>query len=211
MNRMNKKTPESHECKQQRRLQKQHAQRQTRLACGPKEQCQQRPKERRLQLHCEAQKHCEQSRRRLKKQTRKHRSDSRLNGSEMPADVSVKQPNKRLAGCCQIKAKVMCLLPWKWFKQQQRRNQQQKYLHNQQLHLQRDFMPSMLTLGLISIEEEPFQMRFKTFRSQVSWSFKIQATGDFNLLLMLCFTLARWFPLLNHNILSSPSRSSNYL
>ena len=48
----------------------------------------------------------EQSRRGLKKQTRKQRSDSKLNGSEVPAEVSVKQPNKRLAGCW-IKAKVM--------------------------------------------------------------------------------------------------------
>ena len=30
----------------------------------------------------------------LNKQVRKHRSDSKLNDSEMPADVSVKHPNK---------------------------------------------------------------------------------------------------------------------
>ena len=35
----------------------------------------------------------------LKKKARKHRSDSKLNGREVPADISVKQPNKVLAGC----------------------------------------------------------------------------------------------------------------
>ena len=55
MNGMNEKTPESHECKRQRkrqrRLQKQREQRRTRLACEKKEQRQRRLQERRLQLH----------------------------------------------------------------------------------------------------------------------------------------------------------------
>ena len=50
---------------------------------------------------------------------------------------------------------------------------------------------------------EPCQMRFKTFRSQVSWSFKIRATSDFNWPLVLLFSLAQWFPFLNHNILEA--------
>ena len=62
--------------------------------------------ERRLQLCREARKPRERSRRGLKKQARKHRSDSKLNGSEGPADVTLKKPNKRLAGCW-ITAKVM--------------------------------------------------------------------------------------------------------
>ena len=37
---------------------------------------------------------------------RKHRSDSKLKGSEIIADVSVEQPSKWLAGCW-IKAKIM--------------------------------------------------------------------------------------------------------
>ena len=41
-----------------------------------------------------------------KKEARKHRSDSKPSDSETPADFSVKQTSKRLAGCC-IKAKVM--------------------------------------------------------------------------------------------------------
>ena len=49
---------------------------------------------RRLQLCREARKRRERSRRGLKKQGRDHRSDSKLNGSEVPADVSVKQQNK---------------------------------------------------------------------------------------------------------------------
>ena len=66
--------------------------------------------ERRLQLRLEARKRREQSRRGLKKQNRKQRRDSKLNGSEVPVDVSVhvKQLNKGLAGCW-IKAKVMLL------------------------------------------------------------------------------------------------------
>ena len=33
-----------------------------------------------------------------KKEARKHRSDSKPNDSEMPVDISVKQPNKGLTG-----------------------------------------------------------------------------------------------------------------
>ena len=62
--------------------------------------------ERRLKLRREARKRRAQSSRGLKKQDRKHRRHSKLNGSEVPADVSVKQPNKQLVGCW-IKAKVM--------------------------------------------------------------------------------------------------------
>ena len=51
----------------------------------------------------EAQKGHEQG---LKKKARNHRSDSKLNGSEVQADVSVKQPNKRLTDHM-IKAKAM--------------------------------------------------------------------------------------------------------
>ena len=40
------------------------------------------------------------------KQAKKHRSDPKLNGSEMQADISVKQPKEGLAGCW-IKAKKM--------------------------------------------------------------------------------------------------------
>ena len=94
MNGMNEKTPESHECKRQRRRQKQREQRGTRLACEKKEQRTLRLQERRLQLRREARKRREESRRGLKKQNRKNRSDSKLNGSEVPAGVSVKQPNK---------------------------------------------------------------------------------------------------------------------
>ena len=53
-----------------------------------------RLQERRLQFSREARKRCEQSLGGLKKQTRKHRRDSKLNGSEVPEDVSVKQPHK---------------------------------------------------------------------------------------------------------------------
>ena len=54
MNGMNEKTPESYECKRQRRLQKQREQRRTTLACGKKEQRTLRLQERRLQLRREA-------------------------------------------------------------------------------------------------------------------------------------------------------------
>ena len=54
---MNEKTPESHECKRQLRLQKQHEQRRARLASETKEQ-----RERRLQLQRTARKRREQSR-----------------------------------------------------------------------------------------------------------------------------------------------------
>ena len=57
----------------------------------------------------------------LNKQVRKHRS-SKLNSSEMPADVSVKQPHTRLAGCW-IKAKLMFAAMK--MKQQQFGNQRQ--------------------------------------------------------------------------------------
>ena len=72
----------------------------------------------------------------LKKQARKRRSDSQLNGREMPVDVSAKYPNKGLAGCW-IKAKVMVAAMK--MKRQKRRNQRYKttYVHNQHLRLQR--------------------------------------------------------------------------
>ena len=60
----------------------------------------------RLQLHHEIHECCEQSRHGLKKQARKHRSSPKLNSSKVAADISVKQPNKLLAGCW-INAKVM--------------------------------------------------------------------------------------------------------
>ena len=41
----------------------------------------------------------EQNGRGLKKQARKHRRDSKMNGSEIPTDVGVNQSNKRLARC----------------------------------------------------------------------------------------------------------------
>ena len=55
-----------------------------------------------------------------RKKARKHRSDSKLNSSEMLADVSVKEPNKRLAGCW-IKAKAMFAAMK--MKQEQQRNE----------------------------------------------------------------------------------------
>ena len=65
------------------------------------------------------------------------------------------------------------------------------------------FMLSVLTLGLIFIEEiEPYQFEIQNW--QVPY-------GHFNLPLVLCFSLARWFPLLNRNIFSNSSRSSNCL
>ena len=122
INGRNETTPESHECKWQCRLQKLREQWRRWLACEKKEQCQRRLQLRviRLQLCQEAQKCREQSRCGLKKQARNHRSDSKLNGRWAPADVSIKQPNKRLAGCW-IKAKVMLAV----MKQQQRHNQRQ--------------------------------------------------------------------------------------
>ena len=73
---------------------------------------------------------------RLKKQARKHRSDPKLNDSEMPADISVKEPKKGPAGCC-IKEQVLMLAIIK-IKHQKRRHQRQKeYLHNKELRLQR--------------------------------------------------------------------------
>ena len=91
----------------------------------------------------EAWKHREQSRRRLKKQTRKHRRGSKLNGSEGCASRRQCQTaEQKLAGCW-IKAKV-CSPPCKCgLKQQQRPNQQQKYLQNQHLRLQRHFKLSV--------------------------------------------------------------------
>ena len=70
----------------------------------------------------------------LKKQAKKHRSDSKLNGSDMPADVSAKYPNKGLARCW-IKAKVMVAAMK--MKRQKRRNRRYKitYVHNQHLCL----------------------------------------------------------------------------
>ena len=67
----------------------------------------------------------------LKKEARKHRSDSKPNDSTMPADFSVKQPNKRLSGRW-IKAKVM-LATMKMIKNQQRRQPATRalILHNQ--------------------------------------------------------------------------------
>ena len=53
----------------------------------------------RLQLRREARKRREQICRGLKKQARKHRCKLKLNGSEVPEDASVKQLNKRFAGC----------------------------------------------------------------------------------------------------------------
>ena len=65
-----------------------------------------RLQERRLQLGREARKRREQSRRGLKKQTRKHRRDSKLNGSEGCASRRQSQTaEQKLAGCW-IKAKV---------------------------------------------------------------------------------------------------------
>ena len=64
----------------------------------------------------------------------RNKPDSKPSDSEMPADVSVKQLNKGLAGCW-IKAKVM-LAAMKM--KRQRHNQRYKSnLHNQQLRLQR--------------------------------------------------------------------------
>ena len=65
----------------------------------------------------------------LKKQARKYRRNSDLNGSEIPADVSVKHPNKRLPACW-IKVKVM-LAAMKMKPEQPRRNQGQKYFNTQ--------------------------------------------------------------------------------
>ena len=179
----------------------------------------------RIPLHREARKRRKQSRRRLKKQSKKHRSDSKLNRSEVPADVRIKQPNKQLAGCW-IKTKVM-----HW----------QKYLHNQQLRIQRrckqgrarlkretpvhklltvDFMR---TFPLLLEESNNKGSKAKPFPVSLSWTVvlkyilfetflvasSVKFRGCFNF--VLCFSLAQWFALLNHNIFTSPSRSSNYL
>ena len=130
MNGMNEKAPESHECERKLRLQRQREQRRARLARETKEQ-----RQRRLQLRREETDVVSKVVG-LKKQARKHRSDSKPSASEMAAYVSAKQPNKGLAGYW-IKAKVM--LAAMKMKRQQRRNQRYKteYLHNQQLRLQR--------------------------------------------------------------------------
>ena len=90
MDGMNEKTPESHEHKRQLRLQKQREQSRARLACETKEQRTSEGVKRENVVSKVVL---------LKKQARKHRSDSKLDGSEIPADVSVKQLNKGLAGC----------------------------------------------------------------------------------------------------------------
>ena len=127
MNVVNEETPETHEGKRQLRFQKQREQ---------DDQKSRKTKDQRERSFNFAVKRENVVSKvfGLKKTTRKYRSDSKLNGSEMPADVSVKQPNKVLP-CCWIKAKVM--IAAMRMKQQQQRNQRQKYLHNQQLRIQR--------------------------------------------------------------------------
>ena len=97
---------------------------------------QRRLQEQRLKLGREAWKCREQSRRGLKKQTRKHRRGSKLNGSEGCASKRQCQTAKQKLAGCWIKAKV-CSPPCKCGlkQQQQQPNQQQKYLQNQHLHL----------------------------------------------------------------------------
>ena len=102
MNGTEEKSPESHEHKRQLRLQKQREQSRARLPLWNK-----------LKSNANEGSNCTLKHENvvstvagLKKEARKHRSDSTQNDSEMPADFSVKQPSKRLAGCW-IKAKVM--------------------------------------------------------------------------------------------------------
>ena len=89
MNGMNEKTQESHECKRQHRLQKQHEQKREGLACetlksNVNEGWNSAVKRKNLVSKVTG----------LKREARKHRSDSKPNDSEIPADVSVKQPNQ---------------------------------------------------------------------------------------------------------------------
>ena len=89
---VNDKRPECHECKRHFRLQKEREQKRTREHETKRSSC-----GRRLQLRREPRKSL-WDKEKSQWLVRKHRSDSKLNGSEMPADVSVKQPNKGLAG-----------------------------------------------------------------------------------------------------------------
>ena len=92
---------------------------------------------------------------RLNKQVGKQRSDSKLNSSDMPADFSVKQPNTRLE-CCWIKAKLM--LATMKMKQQQFGNQRQKYLHNQNLRIQRRCDQKRARLKLETLFTNSYQL-----------------------------------------------------
>ena len=93
MNGLNEKTPESHECKRQLSSLNQVEQDfPVRQKSNASEGCKSAVIVKRKVV-------------RLTKQARNHRSDSKPNDSEMPADVSVKQPNKGLSGYW-IKAKV---------------------------------------------------------------------------------------------------------
>ena len=87
MNGMNEKTPESHECKSQLHVQKQREQSRARLACETKERAKASTPltVKRLNVVSEVIS--------WQKQARKHRSDSKLDDSEMLADAGVKQPN----------------------------------------------------------------------------------------------------------------------
>ena len=156
----------------------------------------------------------------LKKKARKHRSNSKLNGSDVQADVSVKQPNKVLAGCW-IKSKVM--LATMKMKQQQQRDKASEIMWamtsktNWSINItlgyflccwknpfgqqgrHRNFL---LSLQQCRLYEQFFKgtcytiyvnSRFDFHRtlsvwdqnSLVAWSFKIQAMGNYNLLLVL--------------------------
>ena len=93
MNGANEETPESHEYKPQLRLQKQFEQSRARLPVRQKRNASEGSnstvKREKVVSKIVG----------LKKKARKHRSDSKLNGREVPADISVKQPNKVLPGC----------------------------------------------------------------------------------------------------------------
>ena len=81
MNGMNEKTPESHECKVFRSsMNKAEQDMPVRQKSNASEGVKRENVFSKVVL--------------LKKQARKHRSDSKLDGSEIPADVSLKQSNK---------------------------------------------------------------------------------------------------------------------
>ena len=132
MNGTEEKSPESHEHKRQLRLQKQREQSRVRLTSETKEQ-RERDSDYALKHENVVSKVAGP-----KKEVRKHRSDSKPNDSEMPADFSVKQPSKELAGCW-IKTKVM-LAAMKMIKTTTMMQPETRalILHNQRLRLQED-------------------------------------------------------------------------